>query len=293
VAADRAGGADQRWQRSSTPPERQHFRQSLGWRYDAASRYVRKILSERPSLRAAAAGDDALATDLAAVHVFATSDHTGLLESLRTGAVEQVDRAFVSCVVSGLRRLPTLTGLVVRGGPDDPAAAEAYRRGTDVLEMGLLMAVADSLAEVSGGVEVLIWSSTARRLDGLVEGPEGTKVVFLPGTVFRVLDVDAASEPRRVLLAEMPQNWRSRADAAREERIRDRLRTAAQARTAGPADKNPAGGDPAGGDPAGGDPAGGDPAGGDGWPPPRRRWTSPSLVALPGLAPVQSLRSAA
>ncbi len=263
MTPDRAGSGDQWWRQASTASDRQQLRASLGWRYDAASRHVTRILSERPSLREAAAADDGVATDLAAVHVFAASDHTEQVESLRTGSVDHAHRPFLSCVVSGLRRLPTLTGLVLRGGPDDPAAAEAYRVGRDVVETGLLLAVGDPSADLPGGVEVLIWSSTARRLDGLVEGPQAAQVVFLPETAFRVLDVDRTSEPSRVLLAEIPQTWSGRADADRDTRMLDRLRTAAQARAT-------------------------DRAGGD------DRWAGPGLAAaLPGLLAADSVRGAA
>ncbi len=218
-----------------------------------------------------------MATDLAAVHVFAASDHAELVESLRAGSVRVVDRPLLSCVVSGLRRLPTLTGLVVRGGPEDPAAAEVYVPGCEVVEMGLLVAVADPVAEVPGGVEVLIWSSTARRLDGLVEGAEAMQVVFLPGTVFRVLEVDRTGERCRVLLAEVPQNWRGQADPDRDERIRGRLRAAVQMRAA---------------DPAGAEGADRGPAG-QAEPKARQRWTGGGLVALPGVVPAESLSGAA
>jgi hypothetical protein len=285
VTPDRAGGVERWWRQAATALERQQFRLSLGWRFDAASRYVTRLLSQRPGLRAAAAGDEGVATDLAAVHVFAASDHAELVESLRAGSVRVMDRTFVSCVVSGLRRLPTLTGLVVRGGPEDPAAAQVYVPGCEVEEMGLLVAVADPVAEVPGGVEVLIWSSTARRLDGLVEGAEATQVVFLPGTVFRVLEVDRTGERCRVLLAEVPQNWRGQTDPDRDERIRGRLCAAAQARAA----------DPAGAD-GGGDDADHDGDGeraGQAGQKARQRWTGGGLVALPGLLPAESLRGAA
>jgi hypothetical protein len=282
VTPDHSGGVDGWWGQPSGLVERQQLRLSLGWRFDAASRHVTRLLSQRPGLRAAAAGDGGMATDLAAVHVFAASDHTEVLESMRTGSVRPVDRAFVSCVVGGLRWLPTLTGLAVRGGPADPAAAQVYEPGSEVVEMGLLVAVADPVAVVPGGVEVLIWSSTARRLDGLVEGGEGAQVVFLPGTVFRVLEVDRTGERCRVLLAEVPQNWRGQADPGRDERIRGRLRAAVQARTA----------DAAGAEGAAG---GADRADGAGQAEQkaRQRWTGGDLVALPGVVPVESLSGAA
>ena len=266
VTQDRAGGTDQWWHEGSTAAERQQFRHSIGWRYDSASRYVTRMLSERPNLRAAAAGDGGVATELAAVHVFAAGDHTGQVEPLRSASVARPDRAFLSCVVGGLRRLPTLTGLVLRGGPDDPAAAEAYQLGSDVVEPGLLLAVADPDADLPGGIEVLIWSSMARRLDGLVDGPACAQVVFLPGTVFRVLDIDRTGTVHRMLLAEVPQTWRDHADADRDRRVLDRLRGSVQARAAQAAA------------------AAAEPSG-------DHRWTG--LAALPGLVPAEPLRGAA
>jgi len=272
VTPDRVAGVDPWWEQAASVAERQHFRLSLGWRFDAACRHVTRSLSQRPGLRAAVEGDDGAATDLAAVQVFAASDHTDLVESLRAGVVRPADRPFLSCVVSGLRRLPTTPGVVVRGGPEDPTAVAAYVPGSEVVEMGLLMAVADPVMQVPGGVEVLIWSTTARRLDGLVEDGEGTQVVFLPGTVFRVMDVERTGERGRVLLAEVPRNWRGKVYPSRDERIRGRLRDAARART--------------------GD-GGGDGAGDAEVKAPAGRRTDRSLVALPGLVPAASLSGAA
>ena len=278
LTPDRLAGSDPWWRRASTVADRRQLRQSMGWRYDAASRFVTSLLAERPGLRAVAAGDDGLATDLAAVHTFAAADHVDRVESMRTGSPDALDRAFLTCVVSGLRWLPTLTGVVVRGGPDDPVAADAYVGG-EVIEPGLLSAVADPEAEVPGATEVLIWSSTARRLDGLVDaGPP--QVVFLPGTVFRVLDVDRTSSPCQVLLAEVPEVWRSRFGAERDERIRARLRAAAGSRAAARADR------------AGEGAAGGDtPADVEGAP--AHGLAGGGLVALPGLVPAGLLRGAA
>jgi hypothetical protein len=262
LTPDRVSALDQWWRQPSTATDRLQFRVSLGWRYDAAVRYVTRILSERPNLRAAAAADEGAATDLAAVHVFAASDHADELDALRAGSVDPARRAFLSCMLAGLRRLPTLTGVVLRGGPDDPVPTGAYPVARDVVETGLLLAVADPDAELPGSVEVLIWSSTARRLDGLAPGSESAPVVFLPGTVFRILDVDRTGDAARVMLSEIPPSWAGRVDAERDRKILDRLRVAAQGRA-------------------------GD-GGREG-----RQWTDRGLVALPGLVPASALRGAA
>jgi hypothetical protein len=217
--------------RISTPQERQAFRASLGWRYDAAARSVARLLAEHPGLRGAQT-DEALMTELAAVRVFVARAEAELVESIRAGAGEQ-DGALAVCAAAGLRRLPSLQGVVVRGGPPDPRAADAYRPGQDLIEAAPLIALDDIDAPVSGKVEILIWSATARRLNGFVEERTTPEVVFLPGTVFRVVAVDppGASGVRRVLLTEVPpakagpghEGWAARITARLEEAAAGRV----------------------------------------------------------------------
>ena len=217
----------------STPEERQAFRASLGWRYDAAVRSVARLLAEHPGLRSAQA-DEALMTELAAVRVFVARDETEMVASIRAGGGER-DSALAVCAAAGLRRLPALQGVVVRGGPADASAADAYRPGQELIEAAPLVALDDVDAAVPGRVEILIWSATARRLNGFVEDGPAPEVVFLPGTVFRVLSVDPPFAPgapgaRRVLLAEVPpaktgpghEKWTARVTARLEEAAANR-----------------------------------------------------------------------
>ncbi|HEX6493813.1 MAG TPA: hypothetical protein VF112_09895 [Candidatus Dormibacteraeota bacterium] len=216
--------------RISTPQERQAFRASLGWRYDAAVRSVARLLAEHPGLRGAQT-DEALMTELAAVRVFVARAEAELVESIRSGAGER-DVALAVCAAAGLRRLPSLQGVVVRGGPPDPSAADAYRPGQDLIEAAPLIALDDLDVPVSGKVEILIWSATARRLNGFVEDRTTPEVVFLPGTVFRVVAVDPPGAPgaRRVLLTEVPptkagpghEDWAARITARLEEAAANR-----------------------------------------------------------------------
>src|SRR5215211_7219566 len=106
----------------STSEDRLRFRQSLGWRYDAATRWVARLLAECPGLRAGAPVSDEMMTELAAVRVFAGSGQVDLVDAIRSGG-ESVDWPYVSCLAGGLQRLPTCQGSVVRGGPAGPAAA--------------------------------------------------------------------------------------------------------------------------------------------------------------------------
>ncbi|GLY74858.1 hypothetical protein [Actinoallomurus iriomotensis] len=232
---------DRLWlaKRVSTPQERQAFRASLGWRYDAAARSVARLLAEHPGLRSAGPPDEVLMTDLAAVRVFAGRDQAATVESFRLGE-DDADRAFAACVAGGLRRLPSFQGVVVRGGPPDPGAADLYREGEDLVEAAPLIALDDLGAQVPGGLEILIWSATARRLTGFAENRRIREVAFLPGTVFRVLAVDppSAAAVRRVLLTEVPPAKAGRTHTEWADRVRARLVEAAESRPATPSAEN-------------------------------------------------------
>ncbi len=190
------------------------------------------------------AGEDAAAVDLAAVHLFVGSDieydvdeqqgpnPAELRQALRRDAVPDSLRPFLSCLVAGMHRLPSLTGPVLRGTPDG-ADIDLYEPDALFVEPTPLLALADPSAAVPGDAEIVIWSSTARRLDGLGHDPDSPAVLFLPGTVFSVVDVDrtAGSDgPVRVLLAEVPPSWIGRSDSRPLERVRGRLRGAVAVR---------------------------------------------------------------
>ncbi len=216
---------------SSTDEDRRSFRSSLGWRYDAATQMVSRMLAERPGMRSAAPKGDVLMTELAAVQVFASSGQVDVVEAFRTGN-DLADRAYLSCIASGLRWLPSLQGVVVRGGPSDPAEVDDYVVGAKLLEPAPVVAKADAETVVPGAVEVLIWSITARRLAGLVEGERQADVAFAPSTTFEVVAVDRGSTRSRVLLTEVPPGWNGTGDNAerRAARIRKKLEDAAAAR---------------------------------------------------------------
>lgn len=215
----------------STDEERRKFRASLGWRFDAATQMVTRMLAERPGMRAGGGTTEALTTELAAAQIFASSEQTEVVEAIRSGG-GQIERSYLHCLAGGLRRLPSLQGVVVRGGPSDAAAVDDYVVGAELLEPAPMVARADPAVAVPGAVEVLIWSITSRRLAGLVEGARQTDVVFLPGTVFQVVDVDRTAAKPRVLLAEVTPGWdpTSESGERRASRIRKKLEAAAAAR---------------------------------------------------------------
>jgi hypothetical protein len=212
----------------SGPADRLAFRTSLGWRYDAATRAVARLLAERPGLRTGATSTEEMITELAAVQLFSSADHSALVAAIRSGDLAE-HLPFASCLAGGLDRLQSVQAVVLRGGPGDAAAADVYEVGADLVEPAPLLATADLATAVAGEVEVLIWSLSARRLSGLVDADRDGDVVFPPATRFRVLAVDATERGRRVLMTELP-----RAEPARDEprlaRWLTRLRSAAEQR---------------------------------------------------------------
>ena len=199
----------------STAAQRRAMRARLGSRYDVATRAVTRLLSERPGLRFGAGDRAALLAELAVVRVFA-DDPAG-----------DYDTDFYVCLADGLRRLPTARTVVVRGIPatTDIVPNEVLRLPTPVVAAPV----------TTGGVgpaEALIWTTTARRLDGLVDDPVEPEdddappapkpdVVLSGHTRLRVLAVEQSPVPR-ILLAE---------DGASPEAALTRLRAAAAART--------------------------------------------------------------
>ncbi|QWF82743.1 hypothetical protein HUW46_06182 [Amycolatopsis sp. CA-230715] len=204
----------------STPEQRKNVRDALGSRYDVATRAVTKLLSERPGLRANRGEEAALLAELAVVRVFGEEPGT------------TYDTDFHVCLAGGLRRLPTVRTVVVRGIPDDAAIAPG---ATVRLREPLVAAPADVPA-ATGGTEALIWATTARRLHGLVHvaGPDQLDVsrdVVLPGhTRLTVLGIEGGPV-RRILLAE---------EGSDGEEVLARLRAAAKARAAVEPDGGPA-----------------------------------------------------
>lgn len=220
---------------SSTEEDRQQFKKSLGWKYDAATRSVTRLLAERPGLRGGMPVDDAMLTELAAVHVFATSDQRELVNAIRTGNAAS-HYPFISCLAGGLRRLPSLQGLVVRGGPGDAETVEDYVVGSELVEPAPMLGVSEESAEVPGSVELLIWSVTARRLGGLADDGNSADVVFPPATSYRVLAVEA--DAGRVLLTEVGRKQRSEEARQRHDaRVLERLTEAAKSRDELPANE--------------------------------------------------------
>jgi hypothetical protein len=162
------------------------MRGKLGARYDVATRAVTRLLSERPGLRSGTRDHSALLAELAVVRVFAEDPTTAY------------DADFYVVLADGLRRLPTARTVVVRGIPADTDA-----KPDSLIRLPAPVVAAPVLpARSVGPAEALIWTTTARRLDGLTAGDDQEPDVVLSGhTRLRVLAVETGPV-RRLLLAE-------------------------------------------------------------------------------------------
>ncbi|MFI9387382.1 hypothetical protein [Kutzneria sp. NPDC052558] len=164
---------------------------TLGDQYDSYASRVLRLLVQHPELREGEL--QSVVTDLVAVLVYLAAGERKADEALLSGDVDAL-LPFLSCVISGLQRLPTYEGVAFCGGTLDPPT---HRSGAILTEVSFLNAVTAADAALPGDAEFVIWSDSARRT-GLLE-PELDPVVFLPGTRFQVLGV----HDNRVLLGEI------------------------------------------------------------------------------------------
>jgi len=166
--------------------ERAWLRSTLSREFDAAASSVSRVLSEYPGFQA----DPETMVDAVAVRLYLSAVGDGLDEALRDGDVgPQVP--FARCVAAGLRRLPShrgATSLVAELAAED--VARIRDRGV-LTDWGFTHALTDPPLNLPGDVDVLIWSMTARRtrlLEPEDDRRAESRVVFLPGTSFKVLD---------------------------------------------------------------------------------------------------------
>ncbi|WP_203794694.1 hypothetical protein [Actinoplanes derwentensis] len=204
---DRLRSADHQ----SLPAERERLRAALAWRFDSHVRAVTRMLARLPGLRPTADKDEALLTDLTAVRAVLTGDRSVVDEALR-GSRPPVDPALISCLMAGLLRLPTCRAPVYRY---QPAAGTDYVTGQVLVEPSLLSARAFPRQTPPDHQELVIWSTTGRRVEGLVDADRADEVIFAAGARFAVL----ATEPGRVYLSETT----SGTPGDRERRILQRL----------------------------------------------------------------------
>jgi hypothetical protein len=193
---------------SAVPPprgiqqERTWLRRTLSQQYDATVNYVSRVVSEVPGLRGNAAITSAeLLSDLVAVRLYLTGDTRGLDDAVRAGEIG-AHVPLARCVATGLRHLPSYRGAARLRTDLTAAQTQWYRDRSVVTEWAFSPALTTGHPLLRGDVDFLIWSVTARRtalLDPTVDG----QAVFLPGTSFKVLRIDAAGARTKILLREI------------------------------------------------------------------------------------------
>ena len=164
-------------------------RRTLGDQYDSYAGRVLRLLIQHPSLREGEL--QSVVTDLVAVLVYLAAGERKADEALLSGDVDAL-LPFLSCVISGLQRLPVYEGVAFCGGAMDPGT---HRAGAILTEVSFLNAVTAPEVALPGDAEFVIWSDSGRRT-GFFE-PELDPIVFLPGTRFQVLGVRGPSPARR------------------------------------------------------------------------------------------------
>ncbi|MET8948859.1 hypothetical protein ABZX30_36435, partial [Streptomyces sp. NPDC004542] len=187
--------------RTGIARERAWLRDAFRQQYNDQAGVVARLLSESPGLRGTAQTptEDVL-TDLVAARLYLRGDAALLDRQVREAAVGP-HVPFARCVAAGLRRLPSYRGATVLraalGGPE----WDWYRHRTLVTEWAFCWALTTAAPELPGDADLLIWSVTARRT-ALLAPDLPARVLFLPGTTFKVLAV-RDGDRRAVLLREL------------------------------------------------------------------------------------------
>jgi hypothetical protein len=210
---------------------------------------VARLLARQPGLRAIAVAssspestspESTISVDpvagLVALRAYLTGDEPEVDDVLRSGP-RPGKSSVAASIVSGLARLPTLSGPVYRGAAPDAIAPERCRPGTVVAEPAFVQAASSARAFFGTDAEYVIWSRTGRRVTMLEPGSGRADVVFEPGTRFAVVavcdrpgpgGVGAGSRPTVVLAEASPGDAAGRVS----DDVRERLERAVLAREA-------------------------------------------------------------
>ncbi|SFE89087.1 hypothetical protein SAMN05216251_10678 [Actinacidiphila alni] len=168
--------------------EREWVRKTFRAQYDALAGTVARVMSQVPGLRDVTGGGAVDAeTDLVALRLYLSGNHAEVdaaVRSARTGPHVPLAR----CVASGLRRLPSHRGPTLFDAELSAAQRAWYTEGRLVTEWAFCAAslLPAGSAPAVAAPSFLMWSMTARRTGPLDSGAPD-RVIFLPGTAFKVL----------------------------------------------------------------------------------------------------------
>ena len=185
--------------------EREWLRKSLGAEYGLMSNAVARILSEHPGFQGALSTSSAdVLTDAVAVQLHLSEKGVAIDTALRSGR-NGPHVPIARCVVAGLSRLPSHRGPATFAAKPSKIQWELYRSRKVLTEWGFLHTLTQPVP--GGDTDVLVWSVTARRTRLLepVEGGVDNRVLFVPGTSFKVLELTEPEAGKRglVLLREL------------------------------------------------------------------------------------------
>jgi hypothetical protein len=168
--------------------ERDWLRRMFSDQYNATAGAVSRVMSETPGLRGGSKAEaaDALA-ELVAVRLYLSGDSRVADAAVRT-AVAGPHVPLARCVTAGLGRLPSYRGPALLRTRLTDAERAWYHEGRLVTEWAFCHARTSlhTGPRGIGATDVLIWSMTSRRTTSL-DPALPDRVLFLPGTVFKVL----------------------------------------------------------------------------------------------------------
>lgn len=187
--------------------ERDWLRGMLGAEYGLAANAVSRILSEHPGFQGVLMKSKAdVLTDAVAVRLHLSQPGAAIDLALRTN-VAGPHVPFARCVVSGLNRLPSHRGPAIFAASPTAAQLAVYADTALLTEWSFVHALTAPCAEQEGDTDVVIWSMSARRTKLLEPAAEAVpdRVVFVPGTCFKILRLRAATRAERgqILLREL------------------------------------------------------------------------------------------
>ncbi|MGW4826370.1 hypothetical protein ACWEOG_02220 [Amycolatopsis japonica] len=181
--------------------ERAWLRRTLSQQYDGLATSIARLLSQHPGLRTVSGRtEDDLIADLVAVRLYLGAEGATLDDALRTATVGP-HVPFARCVVAGMKLLPSHRGVAFSAVDVDESTWQWYSENRLITEQGFLSALPGPFG-LAGDCDVLVWSLSGRRT-ALAEHPRSgltDRVLFFPGTRFKVLDLHENDDGSRALL---------------------------------------------------------------------------------------------
>ncbi|SFH50375.1 hypothetical protein [Amycolatopsis regifaucium] len=171
-------------------------------------------------------------TEAVAAGLYLAGDDPDLDACLRAGA-EGPHVDFGRCVAAGLQKLPVHRNVAATVVDPAPGSWELLGDGMVLREWGFLNLLTVPDDAEKGSTDLIVWSGTGR-LTALIEPKEEglpNRVVFLPGTAFKVLEVIEPGEKERgrilmreLMASEVGADGGKAGSQARDELIRTSLR---------------------------------------------------------------------